>query len=68
MVGRIEMGKDGRATGLHYHREGQWRLQKARHVVVAGYAIETPRLLSTPPATQFPEGSPTSNGSSASTS
>ena len=45
MVGRIEMGPDGRATGVHYHREGRWRFQRARNVVVAGYAIETPRLL-----------------------
>ena len=45
MVGRIELAPDGRATGVHYHREGEWRFQKARHVVVAGYAIETPRLL-----------------------
>ena len=35
----------GRVTGVHYHREGQWRFQRARNVVVAGYAIETPRLL-----------------------
>ena len=34
-----------RATGVHYHREGRWRFQRARNVVVAGYAIETPRLL-----------------------
>ena len=27
MVGRIEMGRDGRATGVHYHREGRWRFQ-----------------------------------------
>ena len=35
----------GRCTGVHYHREGTWRFQQARNVVVAGYAIETPRLL-----------------------
>ena len=45
MVGRIETGRDGRATGLHYHRDGQWRFQKARNVIVAGYAVESPRLL-----------------------
>ena len=45
MVGRIETGRDGRATGLHYHRDGQWRFQKARTVIVAGYAVESPRLL-----------------------
>ncbi|HEX4739569.1 MAG TPA: GMC family oxidoreductase [Allosphingosinicella sp.] len=55
MVGRIEM-KDGRATGLLYHREGRWRRQKARHVVVAGYAIETPRLLLNSACPYFPDG------------
>ena len=45
MVGRIETDVRGRATGVHYRREGEWRFQKARHVVVAGYSIETPRLL-----------------------
>ena len=44
MVGRIEE-KAGRVTGVHYHRGGEWRFQKAKNVVVAGYAIETPRLL-----------------------
>ena len=43
MVGRIET-KNGRATGVHYQREGEWRFQRAKNVVVAGYAIETPRL------------------------
>ena len=56
MVGRIEMGKDGKATGLTYHRAGQWRHQKAKHVVVAGYAIETPRLLLNSKCNQFPDG------------
>ncbi len=56
MVGRIETGPDGRATGLHYHREGRWRFQKARNVVVAGYAIETPRLLLNSATDRFPQG------------
>ena len=46
MVGRIETDRAGeRVTGVHYHREDVWRFQAARNVVVAGYAIETPRLL-----------------------
>lgn len=45
MVGRIETDHSGRATGLHYHREGRWRFQRAKAVIVAGYSIETPRLL-----------------------
>ncbi len=45
MVGRIEVDGAGLATGVHYVREGKWRFQRARNVVVAGYAVETPRLL-----------------------
>ncbi|MDT8263794.1 GMC family oxidoreductase, partial [Roseomonas sp. DSM 102946] len=56
MAGRIEVGPDDRATGLHYHRDGAWRFQKARNVVVAGYAIETPRLLLNSANARFPDG------------
>jgi choline dehydrogenase-like flavoprotein len=62
MVGRIEMGKDGRATGLTYHRSGEWRHQKAKNVVIAGYAIETPRLLLNSKCGQFPDGLANENG------
>jgi choline dehydrogenase-like flavoprotein len=61
MVGRIET-KNGRATGVHYHRDGQWRFQKARNVVVAGYAIETPRLLLNSANDEFPDGLANSSG------
>lgn len=56
MVGRIEMGAGGLATGVTYHREGAWRFQKARNVVVTGYAIETPRLLLNSATGRFREG------------
>jgi len=56
MVGRIEVDQRGRACAVHYHRAGEWRRQKARHVVVAGYAIETPRLLLNSACAQFPDG------------
>ena len=62
MVGRIEIDASGRAAGVHYHREGAWRFQKARHVVVAGYSIETPRLLLNSACTQFPDGVANRNG------
>ena len=62
MVGRIETGPDGRATGVHYHREGRWRYQKARNVIVAGYAIETPRLLLASANDRYPEGLANSSG------
>ncbi len=56
MVGRIETDAAGLASGVHYHRHGAWRFQRARHVVVAGYAIETPRLLLNSANAQFPDG------------
>jgi len=62
MVGRVETGPDGLATGVHYHREGRWRFQKARNVVVAGYAIETPRLLLNSANPRYPEGLANSSG------
>jgi choline dehydrogenase-like flavoprotein len=61
MVGRIET-KRGRASGVHYHREGEWRFQKARNVVVAGYSIETPRLLLNSASDEFPDGLANSSG------
>ena len=62
MVGRIEHNEQGRVTGVHYVREGRWRFQRARNVVVAGYAIETPRLLLNSATPQFPDGLANSSG------
>ena len=46
MVSRINLGKDGLASGVTYlDPELQEKVQKARVVVVCGYSIETPRLL-----------------------
>jgi choline dehydrogenase-like flavoprotein len=57
MAGRIETDpKTGLATGVHYHREGKWRFQRAKNVVVAGYAIETPRLLLNSADLRHPDG------------
>ena len=52
MVGRVETDAAGLATGVHYHRDGAWRFQRARAVILSAYSIETPRLLlnSTGPA------------------
>ncbi len=62
MVGRIATGADGRATGVHYHREGEWHFQRARHVIVAGYAVESPRLLLNSSTDRHPEGLANSSG------
>lgn len=46
MVSRIHLGANRRVTGISYFDEdGHEHFQKAKAVVVAGYAIETPRLL-----------------------
>ena len=62
MVGRVEHNDAGRVTGVHYMREGRWRFQRARNVVVAGYAIETPRLLLNSATSRFPDGLANSSG------
>jgi len=62
MVGRIETGQDGLVTGVHYYREGRWRFQAARNVIVAGYAIETPRLLLLSANDRYPNGLANSSG------
>jgi choline dehydrogenase-like flavoprotein len=46
MVSRVHIDKKRRAAGVSYFDEdGREHFQKARAVVVAGYSIETPRLL-----------------------
>src|SRR5205807_5672845 len=46
-----------------YHRAGSgWRRQRARNVVVAGYAIETPRLLLNSACPGHPQGLANSSG------
>lgn len=62
MVGRIETDRQGRATGVHYHRGGRWHFQKARNVVVAGYAVESPRLLLNSETDRFRGGLANSSG------
>lgn len=57
MVARVEIDtRTGRATGVHYQRDGRSRFQRARLVIVAGYSIETPRLLLNSTSTRFPHG------------
>ena len=62
MAGRVEVDGQGLASGVHYWREGAWRFQRAKNVVVAGYAIETPRLLLNSACAQFPDGLANSSG------
>jgi choline dehydrogenase-like flavoprotein len=64
MVSRIHLGKNRRVTGVsHFDRDGREQFQKARAVVVAGYAIETPRLLLNSACPGFENGLANSSGS-----
>ncbi len=59
MAVRVEIDDaTGRAVGVAYHDEvgGTERLQRARFVAVAGYSIETPRLLLASTSRRFPHG------------
>jgi len=57
MVTKIEIDeRSGRATGVHYVRDGVPHFQRAAIVVVAGYSIETPRLLLNSACDRFPDG------------
>ncbi|MGI8702367.1 MAG: GMC family oxidoreductase [Nocardioidaceae bacterium] len=58
MANRVELDETGRASGVAYFREADKveRLQRARFVAVAGYSIETPRLLLNSTSGAFPNG------------
>src|SRR6185437_12733289 len=57
MVTRVVVDDDtGRATGVEYVRGGVGHFQRARAVAVAGYSIETPRLLLLSASKRFPDG------------
>jgi len=57
MVTRVETDdRTGLATGVHYVKRGRQRFQRARMVAVAGYSIETPRLLLNSASKRFPDG------------
>lgn len=57
MVTRIAVDPGtGAATGVHYVHDGIEHFQRARAVAIAGYSIETPRLLLNSSSTRFPDG------------
>src|SRR5919199_1073550 len=62
----IPLDDEGRVTGVRYFRQQDGKQvaeeQKARAVVVAGYAIETPRLLLNSTSSRFPDGLANSSG------
>lgn len=46
----------GRVTGVSYLNDGREHFQRAQAVVLAGYSIETPRLLLNSTSRRFPNG------------
>jgi choline dehydrogenase-like flavoprotein len=64
MVAQIEHNEHGHVTGVLYFRNGSPELhrQRAKNVVVAGYAVETPRLLLNSTSSLFPHGLANSSG------
>jgi choline dehydrogenase-like flavoprotein len=57
MVSTVELDESsGRVTGVRYIHDGQERVQRADAVAVAGYSIETPRLLLNSTSRRFPHG------------
>jgi choline dehydrogenase-like flavoprotein len=63
MVSRITMGKNGHTTGVSYFDpDGNEREQKAKVVIISGYAIETPRLLLNSACPGFENGLANSSG------
>lgn len=57
MVTRIDVDDaTGKATGVEYEHDGVTYFQRARLVIVAGYSIETPRLLLNSATNRFPDG------------
>jgi len=56
MVSAVGVDDSGRATGVTYFKDGVERFQRARMVAVAGYSIESPRLLLMSRSRRFPDG------------
>jgi choline dehydrogenase-like flavoprotein len=56
MVSRVLVDDNRRASGVVYFKDGVEHRQRARMVAVAGYSIETPRLLLNSACAPFPDG------------
>ena len=64
MVAQVCHNERGLVTGVLHFRDGGGELfrQRAKNVVVAGYAVETPRLLLNSATSLFPNGLANSSG------
>ncbi|GAB7057259.1 GMC family oxidoreductase [Paenibacillus sp. YK5] len=62
MVTQVNVGKDGRATGVTFVHNGKTYEQRAKLVIISAYVVETPRLLLNSANAQFPNGLANSSG------
>jgi len=61
-VTRIAVGPDGRASGVHYLRDGKEYFQPARAILLASYTYENTRLLLLSKSAAFPRGLSNNHG------
>jgi len=62
MVTRINVDKQGKVTGVTFMHDNKEYRQKAKLVILAAFAVETPRLLLHSACSQFPNGMANSSG------
>ena len=64
MAAQISTDESGRVIGVLHFQKGNRELfrQRAKNVIVAGYAVETPRLLLNSSSALFPDGLANSSG------
>ena len=62
MVTQLLMKKDGTINGVLYQKDGHEHQLHARLVILASYAVETPRLLLNSANSMFPDGIANSSG------
>jgi choline dehydrogenase-like flavoprotein len=62
MVTRIEMNQNGKVTGVTFNHDGTDYFQPTQILILANYAIETPRLLLHSANALFPNGLANSSG------
>lgn len=62
MVTHVEVNDTGEVTGVVFRHDGQEHRQKARHVILSNFVVETPRLLLQCTSRRFPNGLANSSG------
>ncbi len=62
MASEIVLNSENRVTGVRYFHNSAEQFQRAKAVIVAGYAIESPRLLLNSSSAAFPDGLANSSG------